>query len=124
MKTTSRIILSIMAMIAIAPVALIVAQSTNKEPSGEFWVNVNSSTNLNVSRLRITGQKIKLDGVATNWTLTLHIEAWNGETPPEITRSGDVMLNLTQIKALFNSADPAVTLESQALNKFRLTKKP
>lgn len=104
---------------------IIVALAQSVEPSGEFIINTNQSTNLNASFIRVTGGKLAVDNALTNWVLEVRWEAWrtNGATA-RIADRGQLKLNMADLKALMNAQNPKNALKTAILTDAALTEKP
>ena len=119
----------VIAAVAIFALVLIAATNTPAPPLHELNIAVNSSTNLNTDRIRITVDGTTLDAATYLPLLRLNLEAWSQEVIDGITNQTIVSkrtlsLTSTNLKSWVNSADPKAFLEAAILQKVNLTKKP
>lgn len=94
----------------------------------DVTINVNSSTNLNCSALRITIQDCAFDKATWVPVLTINVEAWgddidSGVTNKVIVAKKSLTLTRNQLKVLLNSADPQSAFKAAILARAKLTEK-
>src|SRR3990167_6877406 len=115
MKNTIALLTIVIVLILAASVAMFAQSDDNRQ----MIIKVNSSTNLNVAALRITAGEFLLNPAATNM-LTLHVEAWNAQTPrSNIVAKLDVFLSGAELKALFNSPNTTNVLKLAILEAWK-----
>lgn len=107
----------IAALFAVTALCFVDAQESPPKPSGQFIINVQPSTNLNANFVRVTGGELAVDNALTNWTLEVRWEAWrtNGGGQQRITDKGTIAINMTDLKALMNAANPKNALKNAIL---------
>ncbi len=95
-------------------------QITNAPAVTEMVILVNSSTNLNVTKVRITFQDAAFDPVTFAPKLVLNLEGWNDEG---IVAKRSLALTSAQVKGWAGSTNPLVTVKSAILTRFALTER-
>jgi len=114
----------------IAALALTVAAQaqSNTNVLNEITINVNSSTNINASVLRLTIQSCGFD--AQTWVpiVTFNIECWadevdNGATNRVIVAKKALTMTAAQLKALMNAPNAQAAFTASILAKAKMTAK-
>jgi len=106
-----------------APLAQSAQSATNAPPKREHFITVNTSTNLNAQKIRITIDELFLDR-----SLRLNVEAWSQDVTAGVTNATvifrrSVHITPDVVKQWINSIDPDAFLEQEALTRLKLTKK-
>jgi len=100
-----------------------IQSATNAPPKREHFITVNTSTNLNAQKIRITIDELFLDR-----SLRLNVEAWSQDVTAGVTNATvifrrSVHITPDVVKQWINSIDPDAFLEQEALTRLKLTKK-
>lgn len=100
-----------------------IQSATNAPPKREHFITVNTSTNLNAQKIRITIDELFLDR-----SLRLNVEAWSQDVTAGVTNATVIFRRSAHItpdvvKQWINSVDPDAFLEQEALMRLKLTKK-
>lgn len=100
-----------------------IQSATNAPPKREHFITVNTSTNLNAQKIRITIDELFLDR-----SLRLNVEAWSQDVTAGVTNATvifrrSVHITPDVVKQWINSVDPDAFLEQEALTRLKLTKK-
>jgi len=100
-----------------------IQSATNAPPKREHFITVNTSTNLNAQKIRITIDELFLDR-----SLRVNVEAWSQDVTAGVTNATvifrrSVHITPDVVKQWINSVDPDAFLEQEALTRLKLTKK-
>jgi len=100
-----------------------IQSATNAPPKREHFITVNTSTNLNAQKIRITIDELFLDR-----SLRVNVEAWSQDVTAGVTNATvifrrSVHITPDVVKQWINSVDPDAFLEQEALMRLKLTKK-